>query len=207
MESYTYGDKIPRAIGHPKIHWYVGIPGSGKTFLAYAHAREDARLNGYPILVINSAETADFGDLPRAGSVSDCIRTVWGKRSHTQYIPRDIEEVDSLVRAGLHPGKINLLIDETHFWVTARGTSTQSPLVKLCRAYRHGKTSVYFTTQHFSGDIPSEMVSCAPEFYVFRSTAPAVLERLERWHGIAPDGVKALPARRFFFLHEGFSLT
>lgn len=208
-KTYIYGDSIPRLIAAPKIHWCVGIPGSGKTYLAFQLAKEDSAINKEPILVINSAETDDFNELPKFTKANDglrrCIASIWRDRKSCQYVPDSVEEVNSLVRCSLDPGRINLIIDEAHYWITARGTSTQSPLTKLCRAYRHGAVSVWLTTQHFSGDIPSEMVSCAPEFFIFRSTAPAVLDRLEKAHGLNRDEVRQLPAYRFLFLFEGFS--
>lgn len=206
LATYTWGDPVPRAVAQAKMHWYVGIPGSGKTFLAFQHAKEDSVITKRPILVINSAKTRDF-DLPMVNGPAEAIRMIWQQKKSCQIYPEDIDDVEVLVRPALEVGRIHLVIDEVHYWIKARSVTADSPLTRLSRAYRHADTAVYLTTQHFSGDIPSEMVSCAPEFYVFRCTAPAVLDRLEREHGLDRAIVRQLEPRRFLMLYEGFNLN
>lgn len=158
--------------------------------------------NGWPALLIDSIGEEQVRDVPHARSVREAIEWVWGAGEKAAYVPKDVEEVNALVRACLEPGRVNLWVDEAHTWLSAR-RGVDGPLLRLMRTHRHARANVFLTAQHLTGDVPQEALSCAPELYVFRCTAPAVLERLER-EGLDPQAVRALPAREWIRHYAGF---
>lgn len=180
----------------------MGIPGSGKTYLALQHLREAMARNGWPALLIDSIGEEQVAHVPHARSVREAIEWVWGAGESAAYIPPGIEEVNALLRPCLEVGRVNVWIDEAHTWLTAR-RGTDGPLLRLMRTHRHARVNLFLTAQHLTGDVPQEALSCAPEIYCFRCTSPAVLERLGR-EGIDPDVVRALPSREFVRHYEGF---
>lgn len=77
-------------------------------------------------------------------------------------------------------------------------------MLRLLRAYRHAPAHVLLTTQHLSGDVPQEALSCAPRLHVFRCTAPAVLDRLEREYAMDRHMLSQLPQGQFVTIQTGF---
>jgi hypothetical protein len=152
--------------------------------------------------VIDSTGVDQLAGVRHARNVREAIEWVWGGGENAAYLPTSIEEVDQLARACLDPGEVNLLIDEAHSWLTAR-RGTDGPLLKLMRAHRHSRARIFLTTQHLTGDIPQEALSCAPRLFVFRCSAPAVLERLRR-EGIDEERVSNLPQFEFVEHYAGF---
>lgn len=139
----------------PTAAWYVGIPRAGKTRLAHAHAVETSAACGWPVLVIDSQGVGNFERWPRAASVEEVLLEVWGQKRSTAYVPRDVQEVERLVRAVLAAGRVVLLVDEAAYWLSSsRGRG--GALLRLLRAYRHAPAHVLLTTQHLSGDVPQE---------------------------------------------------
>lgn len=152
--------------------------------------------------MIDSTGVDQLADVRHARSVREAIEWVWGSGENAAYLPSSFEEVDQLARACLDPGEVNVLVDEAHTWLTAR-RGVDGPLLKLMRAHRHAKVNILLTTQHLTGDIPQEALSCAPRLFVFRCSAPAVLERLKR-EGIDPERVQALPQFEYVEHYSGF---
>jgi hypothetical protein len=183
------------------VRWYVGIPGSGKTYLALAHLRELIESNGWPALVIDTAGVSNFASIPHARNVREALSWVWGAGNHAAIVPSDAMQVEQLVGACQGAGRVNLLVDEAAYWLSARSSGTG--LLRLMRAHRHARANVLLTTQHLTGDVPQEALSCAPRLYVFRCTAPAVLKRLTE-EGIDADRVSKLPAREYVEHFAGF---
>lgn len=187
----------------PTAAWFVGIPRAGKTRLAHAHAVELSEQCGWPVLVVDSQGVGNFEAWPRAASVEEVLLEVWGHRRNTAFIPHDAKDVERIVRAVLTAGRVVLLVDEAAYWLSSsrgRGGS----LLRLLRAYRHAPCHVLLTTQHLSGDVPQEALSCAPTLYVFRCTAPAVLDRLEREYAAPRDLVAGLPQGQYLTIRTGF---
>jgi hypothetical protein len=141
-------------------------------------------------------------EIPHARDVEQTLDWVFGAGMHTAYFPRTREEVDAIVRACIEPGRVNLLVDEAHTWLTSR-KGVEGPLLKLMRAHRHARANVLLTSQHFTADIPQEARSCAPRIYVFRCTGPRVLEVLAQ-EGVPSDVVSALPQLSFLEHYTGF---
>lgn len=183
--------------------WYVGIPKSGKTTLARAHAIEAARENRFPILVIDSEGVAQLEGFAHARSVEHARAAVFERRLSCAYHPNDREEVWELLRSCRKPGRVNVLIDEAHLWLSA-GSSSRDPMLQLMRSHRHARVRLFLTTQHLSGDVPQAAISCAPEVFVFRCTGQPTLDRMETQWGIRPEVARNL--RQFHYLrhYEGF---
>lgn len=181
----------------------MGVPRAGKTRLAHAHAVRLARANSWPVLIIDSQGVGNFKNWPHAVSVEDAKLEIWAKRTSCAFIPKSADDVEALVNSVLTAGRVNLLIDEAAYWLSSsRGRG--GALVRLLRAYRHAPANVLLTTQHLSGDVPQEALSCAPTLYVFRCTSPAVLDRLEREFGTDRHLVSNLPQGQFVTIRTGF---
>lgn len=152
--------------------------------------------------MIDNTCDPEFRSLRHARSVREAIDWVWGASEHVAFTPTDPDEVEQLARACLDPGHVNLLIDELSYSVSSR-RNVGSGLVQLMRLHRHANVNIFWTTQHLTGDVPQEVLSCAPRIAVFRCTAPAVLERLKQ-EGIDVAAVAALPAHRHLEHYSGF---
>jgi hypothetical protein len=185
--------------------WYVGIPGAGKTTLARQHAAELSRAECKPILFLDSAGVSNFEDVPHARSVSELCQGIWHRGEHTAYMPRTAEEVEEIVECVSEGGETVFLIDEAAFWLSSsRGRG--GGLLRLMRAHRHACVHLLLTTQHLSGDVPQEALSCAPDLYVFRCTSPVVLDRLEREYGVDRRQVSCQTRGAFLHLTTSFPL-
>ena len=186
------------------IAYYIGAPASGKTTLARAHAIEAQRENRWPILVIDTEGVAQLRGFQHVRSVREAIESLWGRpRRNAALRPRGPEEVEAILAAVHRCGRVNVLVDEVHLWLTSRSAVTD-PLLRLMRAHRHVKLRLFLTTQHLSGDIPQAALSCAPVLHVFRCTSPATLERLERHWDIRPELVRTLPQFQYVRHFDGF---
>jgi hypothetical protein len=185
--------------------WYVGIPGAGKTTLARRHACELSAAEKKPILFLDSAGVANFEDVQHARTLKDLAHLVWTRGEHAAWIPTSSEEVEALVHLVAARGSIVLLVDEAAFWLSSsRGRG--GGLLRLMRAHRHARVHLLLTTQHLSGDVPQEALSCAPDLYVFRCTSPVVLDRLEREYGVERRKVSCLTRGEFLHLSTSFPL-
>lgn len=183
--------------------YYVGAPASGKTTLARAHAIEAHLENRWPVLVIDSEGAAQLRGFAKVQSVEQAIERVWGQGLSCSFRPDDANQVERLLAAVHRPGRVNLLVDEVHLWLSSRSAVTD-PLLRLMRAHRHSKVRIFLTTQHLSGDVPQAALSCAPVLHVFRCTGPATLDRLEKQFGIDPRIVRNLRQLQYLRHYEGF---
>lgn len=185
------------------VAWYVGIPEAGKTTLAAHHLADHARLNRRPCLVIDSQGVRNFATWRYARDLGELAELVWRDGQHAAFTPRDEADVERVCAALLEAGHVNVLVDEAAFWMNAH-TWRKGLLGRVMRAHRHCQVRLLLTTQHLSGDVPQGALSCAPDLYVFRCTAAAVLARLEQDYGLQPLEVAALPQGRFLHVHQGF---
>jgi hypothetical protein len=187
----------------PNAAWYVGIPRAGKTRLAHAHAVQLARASGWPVLVVDSQGVGNFSKWPHAPSADAAVAEIWRHRRSVAFLPRGGDDVERIARATLSAGHVVLLVDEAAYWLgSTRGKG--GSMLRLLRAFRHAPAHVLLTTQHLSGDVPQEALSCAPQLHVFRCTAPAVLDRLEREYGLNRHVVAQLPQGQFVTINTGF---
>lgn len=184
--------------------WYIGCPASGKTTLARAHAIRAAKRNGWPVLVIDTEGVAQLAGIPRVRTVLHAIRRVFVERKSASFMPNDAAEVSALLERARRPGRVNLLVDEAHVWLSARSAVTD-PLLRLMRAHRHAKVNLFLTTQHLSGDIPQAALACSPVLHVFRCTSPSTLDRLEKCFSLPRERVRALRQFRYLRVCEGFA--
>ena len=152
--------------------------------------------------MLDSERVAQCARLPHARSVDDALRALFDRRQHVAYEPKSQEEVDALARACRQPGRVNVLVDEAHAWLTAR-SHAGSPLIRLMRAHRHARCSLFLTTHHLSGDVPQAAVACAPSWYVFRCTSPTTLDRLAAL-GLDIERIRRLPQWSYLAFREGF---
>jgi hypothetical protein len=174
--------------------WYLGVPGSGKTSLAWSHLRAMVERDHDPALILESVPETRFLGVPLVKSVPEVVEKLWNERTSARFVGASAseEELDALFDAVLAGGRVHVFIDESAFYVNAR-RGAFAPLPRLLRSYRHASVTVQATTQHASGDVSQEALACAPTLYVFRSMAPSALEALERRYGIPPETLKGLP--------------
>lgn len=185
-----------------EVAWIVGQPGSGKTVLA----RALASAAGTPVLIIDSQRVDTFERLPHVAP-REAVRALWpsrGKRRSAVVTPADPGEFDALMRAVRAGGDATVLVDEAHHW-TRGGKSVE--LMRLLRGARHARASVLLTTQHLSGDVPAEALSCTSLVYVFRCASPRALDVLEREWGLDRERIKRLERFRYLRLRIGFDLS
>lgn len=187
----------------PEAAWYVGIPRAGKTRLAVSHAVVAARETGWPVLAIDSQGVSNFKGWPHARTAAAAIESVWGQRSTVAFMPNDAGDMEQIIQATLRAGRVHLLVDEAAYWLDSRRGRGGS-MLRILRTFRHLPAHVLLTTQHLSGDVPQEALSCAPSLYVFRCTAPAVLDRLEREYAVPRATVANLEQGRFLTIRSGF---
>jgi hypothetical protein len=176
---------------------YVGAPRTGKTTRALADARAAGRALGWPVLVLDLAGAV--GRPPgfqRAANARAVLLRLLREREAVVWCPDDMDEATALLRALLaaRPARVVLLVDEWSFLFghTGHAGAPVRPLVALCRTWRHAQVRVLATTQHLSGDIPAAIWSCAPAWYVHRTTGPHSLQAAVRL-GIDPEAVRGLP--------------
>lgn len=169
--------------------WYVGVTGSGKTWLAWAELSADIALDGRPALILDAQADPKFSGIPEAPTVDAAIRRVWGDGLHARIIPRTLDDARRLAAAAHAGGRCHVLIDEAAFWM--RANSVPEELGRGMRAHRHSQTTWRFTTQHLA-DIPPLALQCASRMEVFRCSSPSVLERLSREYGLDAAKVQAL---------------
>lgn len=185
------------------MRWYVGVPQSGKTTLALAHAAELHRATGFPLVVFDSAEVRQLAGVPRVESVDAAVQALWRDRRSCSFVPRELRDVDRMCAAIRGGKEVIALVDEAHVWLSAHDGAS-SELVAIMRATQHARCHLLLTTQHLTGDIPQAALSCAPTLYVFRSTSSAVLKTLERTYGIPPAIAGTLAQYQFCRQRTGF---
>lgn len=131
------------------------------------------------------------------------MEALYTRRSSVAFKPRDLGELDAVLRA-LRAGKdAVLLVDEAHTFLSAQSGSS-AELVHAMREAQHARLDVFLTTQHLSGDIPQSALSCTSTLHIFRCSAPRVLRLLEAEWGIPRARVASLPRFRFLTLRIGF---
>jgi len=191
----------------PYCAWYVCCPAAGKTYLALQNVRADQAATGRPVLLVDSTEAGNFDDVRRATSAEDALIALYtGDAREIAWTPHEPEEVDALARALRAGGRLHVLIDEAAFWLSssrARGGA----LLRLLRAFRHCELSVHLTTQHLSGDVPQEALSCAPALYVFRTTSGPALQVLKDRYSQNPQEIETLAQYEFRKIELGFTPT
>lgn len=139
-------------------------------------------------------------------SVDECITLLWGERCNVIFRPRGdgtFDRCESLLRACRQAGHVILLVDGSTYLMTSR-TAVDAPIFELLRGHRHAPAWLLFTTHHFSGDIPQALLACSPHLFVFRTTQPAVLDRLEADYDLSRDAVTTLQQGECFVVYQGF---
>jgi hypothetical protein len=186
--------------------WYVGIPRAGKTRLAHAHVVQLAKATGRPALVIDAQGADNFAAWPHVASLEEALLTVYGLRKSCAWTPTgpsDNDDVAALARAARTAKGAHLLFDEASFWLSSsRGRG--GDLLRLARVFRHAETSLLFTTQHLSGDVPQEAITCADRLHVFRCTSPRALQVLQTGFNVDASRVRSLPQGRYLTIEQGF---
>lgn len=131
------------------------------------------------------------------------MRRIWyEKKPATAYRPSSVKDLDQVARIAESGGKLVLLIDEAHYWLSGKGASPT--LLRIMRATRHSQLRILLTTQHLSGDIPQAAFACAPDLYLFRTTAPRSLKVLESEFELDPEILSGLRAHYFIRKRTSF---
>ena len=188
---------------------YVGCPRSGKSTLALSHAGEDVRRTGWPLLVVNWQGVATFSRVRSVDTLAGAVDSLWSLGSSCQWRPPSLDEFARLMDAVIEGGKVNVLIDEARWCLSA--ASISRPLSLLLRSTQHTgdvaralPLNVRLTTQAFR-DLHSDALACVEELIVFRCTAPRDLERLRGEYGMDSQAVRSLPRFEFIRQLAGFA--
>ena len=185
------------------VAWIVGCPQSGKTTLARVLAARRRAERGVPVLVLDSALVHNFTDVP-LHTIEEARHALWREpRGSCRIAPSSLDDVDRMCRAVQAGKDCIVLVDEAHFWLSAQ-SGVSSELTKLMRATQHARVDLYLTTQHLTGDVPQTALSCTSDLYVFRCTAPRVLQTLEREFSIPRETAGSLPQWSYIERRIGF---
>ncbi len=193
-------------IGGTGCYCYVGVPGAGKTSLAWHHLRQLVADDRSPALVIDTIGDPRFAAISRPHDLAGAVRRLWRERRHTRWVParaadaldgdaerrRLVAELERLFAAVFAGGAVHVLLDDSAFFYDASACRS-SNLLRIARSWRHANVTLQVTTQHASGDLSQAMFSCAPRLFVFRTCGPAALDSLERAFGVHPEEARALP--------------
>ena len=181
------------------VYGYVGIPQSGKTTLAIAHANARGR---YVVLDFMYANT--FMAWPvRVESVDKVLAAIRAGQCPAWSPEEPYEEVTELcarlktMRAG-----VSLLIDEA--WNVWRSNWTLKGLGGHLRATQHHGGDVFYTTQRY-GDLGGDALTCTTRLYIFRSKYRRDLDRLEEETRIPRATLETIPQFHCYPIEGGFT--
>lgn len=172
----------------PGLHVYIGTTGTGKTHLAASHAIALAKAEKKPLVIVDSRGAENLAQIQPVVTVQE-LRSRLTHSQVSRFLPsgnhaeEEFQEVIELIDSC---GNCIVLIDEVAQWGYNRS------LISLCRVWRHKKVSLFMTTQKIGRDLEQGVLACDPVFYLFRITAPATMEWVEKHHRITPDKLKAL---------------
>lgn len=191
------------------ISFYVGDTGTGKTSLALKHAKASVAETGRPLIVVDTVKARNFDGLSLSdpcdsdrvplglrdgGTVPAALWLAYGRGEHVRFVPDNHNDLGRLLD-GLRAGRdFCILFDEAGFWM-AHNRFPDS-IAFVLRASRHCGADVYATTQYIK-DIPQAALNCVDRLYIFRTSAPAALERLAETWNIPPEKVSALKGHEY----------
>lgn len=186
------------------VAWYVGAPQRGKTTLALKHAEQLSVSTGKPCLTLDLGGARQFVDEYHEISLGDIADGLWTSGEHLYYTPDDVGDIDSLCKMLAKGRDFILVVDEAVHALNAKGAKS-AELLKIMRTHSHARAHILLTTQHFSGDIPSEARSVDPHLYIFTVSKQALptLELLEAYYGIERERVTSLPVGEFIEVAPG----
>lgn len=195
-------DSKPESSPHFEVTWTIGIPQSGKTTLAVSRAVQRAAHRGVALVAIDSARVAQLAGLHEIKSRHEALQAV-SEKLLVRYVPREQTDCEGMLEALRRRGDCVVLVDEAHYWLSARSGS-QEVLVHLMREAQHSRLDLFLTTQHLTGDVPQAALSCTSRLLVLRCTAPRVLDLLERTWDLDRQTVQALPQFHYLEQRIGF---
>jgi hypothetical protein len=186
------------------VGWYIGCPGAGKTTLAKAHAAALAQRGRKRLLLVDAEGDERFSSLPPAAELDELANVlVTHAAARFDVVHASDEALRDLPRWIENRGRFVVLVDGAHELLSARSASGDA-WVRLQRVHRHAELDLLWTTHHLGGDVPQVVQACAPDLYVFRTTAPAALATLEREYGLNPSEVRSLERGNFLRVRSGF---
>lgn len=176
------------------VHWFTGVPGSGKTTAMIEAALKAVQETGKPFILLDVEGVAlpvsrpgfEF-DHPFTRIEDTVGRLKTGGMS--RIMPATDEQASWIFRLVMACGGCVLGIDEIGYY--ARGMSLDPDLARLLRMNRHVKADVFATTQYI-GDIAPLALQCASGVTAFRTTSQRGLDRLSLEYGLDPDELKKL---------------
>ena len=193
------------------VSFYVGMTGTGKTYLAEQHLRAAVSENGNPALILDMIGAENFRAFPHERTVDDVLVKLYGKpRTHATYRPRSEEETAQIFRAiGGETGTagalggVNVLVDEI-FWVPCKPQKIAPDFSKAIRGWRHGDLgpSVFLLTSQRPGDLHGDGYAARSRMYVFRPSEGRDVDRIEKDFGVPREKLLALPPREFILLEN-----
>jgi hypothetical protein len=193
---------------HEGVSFYVGMTGTGKTYLALQHLREAVAENGFPALILDLVRAKNLRDLPHEPSVDAVLDKLYGSpRTHATFTPTE-EQTDQLMRAISDDlaGGVNVLVDEI-YWVPCNARKISTDFSKALRSWRHpalGENRFFLTSQR-PGDLHGDGYAARSRMYVFRPSEGRDVDRLERDFGIPREEMLALKAREFKLVSSGIA--
>jgi hypothetical protein len=185
------------------VTWEVGQPGCGKTHDAMQLAAKLSVDEGWPVLAVAGVESDSLRtNLRPATDIHQVLHAI-ASRADCYFCPQDLRDADAVFKAVQHVGRFVLIVDEAHMFMSSRSNKAPA-LMAMLRTWRHVPVRIVLTTQHLSGDVPSEAISCAPRFRFFRTTNPRALDKI-RELGVDSEAVSKLPKYSYLEHFSGFA--
>lgn len=180
------------------VYAYVGKTRSGKTVKAIDDAHQDKLQTGYPILAVDSRrDRARFGSWPRATSVAEVKRFLWGRRQSCAWTPNDEDEHDEVFDLILRGMCVHVIEDEAHHWISKRHIG--KPVSKALREAEGGWTGSLRLTTQLPRDLHPACLGNAVEIYLFKTVTD--FEYLPK--DVDPVEVRALAVGKFLVVRDG----
>jgi hypothetical protein len=195
-------------VTHQGVSFYVGMTGTGKTYLALEHLKAAVAENGNPSLILDMVGAKNFKTFPHEATVDAVLQKLYGNpRTHAIYRPRSEAELNQIFNAvGAEddgPGAVNVLVDEI-FWVPCNGHKILTSFSKAIRGWRHPwlGESIFFLTSQRPGDLHGDGYAARDRMYVFRPSEGRDVDRLEKDFGIPREKMLALKEREFILVEN-----
>ena len=182
---------------------YIGVPGCGKTANALVNCISDAKVLGWPIVIIDSEGTVKPSDglrgwnaeankfletIPTVESAIEASKVAWKNGQHCRFVPQGEKDIEHIATACSIGKSCIVLFDEAGLYCTPNGTPKS--VERIVRTHRHLQIRMHITTQYLH-DISPLFRNCASEARIYRNDDVRALELIEIRYGYPKNVIRA----------------